>query len=95
VLLLGNGVFVAIEFSLIASRRTKLEQFAADGRLSARLALEASSELPLQLASVQLGVTMCSLGLGAVSEQAVAEGPEGSVRSCRIDSRQRGGSIRS
>jgi CBS domain containing-hemolysin-like protein len=74
VLLAANGVFVALEFSLIASRRTKLEQLRDEGGLSARLAYDAASELPLQLASVQLGVTMCSLGLGAVAEQSVAEG---------------------
>src|SRR3954453_14488136 len=73
VLLLANGLFVALEFSLIASRRTKLEQLDTE-RVTVRLALEASAELPLQLASVQLGVTMCSLGLGAVAEQSVAEG---------------------
>ena len=61
VLLAANGVFVAKEFSLIASRRTKLEGLAEDGSLSARLAFEAAGELPLQLASSQLGVTMASL----------------------------------
>src|SRR5919197_3594317 len=65
-LLAANGLFVAKEFSLIASRRTKLERLAEDGSLSARLAFEAANELPLQLASSQLGVTMASLGLGAV-----------------------------
>lgn len=74
VLLVANGLFVGLEFSLIASRKTRLEQLAESGRLSARFALDAASDLPMQLASVQLGVTMCSLGLGAVSEAAVAEG---------------------
>lgn len=76
VLLGANGVFVAKEFALIASRRTKLQGLADDGSLSARLALEAASELPLQLASSQLGVTMASLGLGAVAEPTVAHALE-------------------
>src|SRR5689334_23798657 len=76
VLLGANGVFVAKEFSLIASRRTKLEGLAEDGSLCARLAFEAAGELPLQLASSQLGVTMASLGLGAVAEPMVSEGLE-------------------
>jgi CBS domain containing-hemolysin-like protein len=76
VLLAANGVFVAKEFSLIASRRTKLEGLAEDGSVQARWALEAASELPLQLASSQLGVTMASLGLGAVAEPTVAGGLE-------------------
>ena len=75
-LLAANGVFVAKEFALIASRRTKLQGLAEEGSLSARLALEAASQLPLQLASSQLGVTMASLGLGAVAEPTVAHGLE-------------------
>ncbi|MEY2570158.1 MAG: magnesium and cobalt exporter, family [Acidimicrobiaceae bacterium] len=76
VLILANGVFVAMEFSLVASRRTKLETLAADGTASARFALDAAGELPLQLAGTQLGVTMASLLLGAVAEPAVAGGLE-------------------
>jgi CBS domain containing-hemolysin-like protein len=73
-LLAANGLFVAKEFALIASRRTKLENLSEGGSLSARLAFEAANELPLQLASSQLGVTMASLGLGAVAEPIVAHG---------------------
>jgi CBS domain containing-hemolysin-like protein len=72
VLLVANGVFVAMEFSTIASRRTKLESLADQGDARARLALDAIGELPLQLAGAQHGVTMCSLGLGAVAEPTVA-----------------------
>src|SRR5581483_194737 len=74
VLLAMNGVFVAIEFSLIASRRTRLESQADEGNVRARYALEASGSLPLQLASTQFGITLCSLGLGAVAEPTVVEG---------------------
>lgn len=70
-LLLANGYFVAVEFALIASRRTKLEAMADDGVASARLALEATGQLSLQLAGAQLGITMASLGLGAVAEPTV------------------------
>jgi CBS domain containing-hemolysin-like protein len=76
VLILANGVFVAMEFSMVASRRTKLETLAADGTASARFALDATGELPLQLAGTQLGVTMASLLLGAVAEPAIASGLE-------------------
>ncbi len=71
-LLLANGFFVAVEFALVASRQTKLEPLAEQGSLPARLALRASHELSLQLAGAQLGITMASLGLGAVAEPAVA-----------------------
>ena len=76
VLLAANGAFVAKEFALIASRRTKLEGMAESGSLSARLALESAGDLPTQLASSQLGVTMASLGLGAVTEPLVAHALE-------------------
>ena len=76
-LLLGNAFFVGAEFSLIASRRTVIEPFAASSR-RARTALRAMSEIPLMIAGAQLGITICSLGLGALTEPALAhllEGP--------------------
>ncbi|XVU25545.1 hemolysin family protein [Actinoplanes sp. CA-054009] len=76
-LLIGNGIFVGGEFALIASRRTALEPLAATSK-RARWALSAMSQIPLMIAGAQLGITVCSLGLGALSEPAVAhllEGP--------------------
>ncbi|MGH3735675.1 MAG: hemolysin family protein [Micromonosporaceae bacterium] len=77
VLLLGNGFFVGSEFALIASRRTVVEPLAeTSGR--ARLALRAMNQIPLMIAGAQLGITICSLGLGAIAEPALAhllEGP--------------------
>jgi CBS domain containing-hemolysin-like protein len=70
-LLAGNAFFVAGEFSLIASRRTALEPLAATSQM-ARLALSAMSQIPLMIAGAQLGVTVCSLGLGAIAEPALA-----------------------
>ncbi|HUG86397.1 MAG TPA: hemolysin family protein [Euzebya sp.] len=72
--LLGlNGFFVAAEFALLASRRSRIEQLAADGNRAARSALAGIRELSLMLAGAQLGITMCSLGLGIVAEPAVAD----------------------
>lgn len=71
-LLVANGFFVAVEFALIASRRTKLEQMAAEGSGRAKLAVGAMRDLNLQLAGAQLGITMASLVLGYVAEPAVA-----------------------
>ena len=71
-LLLANGFFVAVEFALIASRRTKLEALAEQGGTSARIALGAMRHLNVQLAGAQLGITMASLLLGYVAEPAVA-----------------------
>ncbi len=71
-LLLANGLFVAVEFALVASRREKLELLAAEGRRSAQVGLDSTRELSLQLAGAQLGITMASLGLGYVGEPSVA-----------------------
>jgi CBS domain containing-hemolysin-like protein len=71
-LLLLNGFFVGAEFALIAARRSKLEHLAEEGDRRARLALRSVRELSLMLAGAQLGITMASLGLGALAEPAVA-----------------------
>lgn len=71
-LLLANAFFVAVEFALIASRRTKLEALAAQGSARARLAIGSMRQLNVQLAGAQLGITMASLALGYVAEPTVA-----------------------
>lgn len=78
-LLALNGFFVAAEFALLASRRSRIEQLAAEGDRRARHALSGLRELTLMLAGAQLGITMCSLGLGAVAEPAVANIIEGAL----------------
>jgi CBS domain containing-hemolysin-like protein len=73
VLLLGaNAFFVAVEFAVIASRRTKLEAMADAGNARARTAVGAMRHLNLQLAGAQLGITMASLLLGYVAEPTVS-----------------------
>jgi CBS domain containing-hemolysin-like protein len=72
VLLAANGFFVAAEFALLAARRSRIEQLAAEGDRRARSAAAGLRELSLMLAGAQLGITMCSLGLGIVAEPAVA-----------------------
>ncbi|MFS8479085.1 MAG: hemolysin family protein [Micromonosporaceae bacterium] len=70
-LLLGNAFFVGAEFALIASRRTIIEPMAATLRRAA-WALSAMNQIPLMIAGAQLGITICSLGLGAIAEPALA-----------------------
>jgi CBS domain containing-hemolysin-like protein len=72
VLLLVNGFFVAMEFALIAARRSRIETLANDGNRRAVAALRSIKELSLMLAGAQLGITMASLGLGAIAEPAIA-----------------------
>jgi CBS domain containing-hemolysin-like protein len=72
-LLLGlNGFFVAAEISLLAARRGLIEERAELGDRRALAALAALRELPITFSGAQLGITLASLGLGAVAEPAVA-----------------------
>lgn len=71
-LLLANGFFVGAEFALVAARRSKIESVAETGDRRARAALASLRELSLMLAGAQLGITLCSIGLGAIAEPAVA-----------------------
>lgn len=70
-LILGNGFFVGVEFALLASRKTLLQPLSETSR-GARLALQAIDALPVMIAACQFGITLCSLGLGAVGEPAVS-----------------------
>lgn len=72
-LLLANGFFVAVEFAVVGSRRTKLQELAAAGDRRAERSLAALSDLNRELGGAQLGITMASLGLGIVAEPAVAQ----------------------
>ena len=71
-LLIGNAFFVATEFALISARRTQIEPLAAAGSRFARTTLKAMENLPLVIGVIQLGITVCSLLLGAVAEPAIA-----------------------
>lgn len=69
-IIFASGIFVAIEFSLMAAKRHRFEDRAATSR-SARAALRNASELTLLLAGAQLGITVCTLALGALTKPAV------------------------
>lgn len=71
-LLLANAFFVGAEFALISARRSQMEVRIAAGSRAARSALRAMEQISLVMAGAQLGITACSLGLGAIGEPAVA-----------------------
>lgn len=83
-LLLGNAFFVGAEFAVISVRRTQIEPRAAAGSGAARITLRAIENVSLMLAASQLGITMCSLGLGAIAEPAVAHIIEGPLASLGV-----------
>ncbi|HET8717929.1 MAG TPA: hemolysin family protein [Nocardioidaceae bacterium] len=71
-LLAMNAFFVGAEFALVSARRTQIEPRAASGSRLARTALRAMEQVSLVMAAAQLGITLCSLALGAVAEPALA-----------------------
>ncbi|MEV5644510.1 hemolysin family protein [Streptomyces flaveolus] len=71
-LLIGSGFFVAAEFALVAAKRHRVEKAVADGQRGAKAALAGMRELSLMLAGAQLGITVCTLGLGSVSKPAIS-----------------------
>lgn len=70
-LVLLNAYFVAAEFAAVGARTSRLQLHAKTSILS-RTALEVKHKLDLYLSTCQLGITIASLGLGAVMEPAVA-----------------------
>lgn len=72
-LLLANAFFVGAEFSLISSRRDRLEALLHHGRSRAQMVINASRNVSQMLAGAQLGITICSLLLLLVGEPAVAQ----------------------
>lgn len=66
-----NSYFVAAEFALVRARPTRLDAMARGGDGLAGIALRASKQIPLVLSACQTGVTVCGLGLGWVSEEAL------------------------
>ncbi|HYN29695.1 MAG TPA: hemolysin family protein [Dermatophilaceae bacterium] len=70
-LLLANAFFVGAEFAAMSARRSQLEPLAEQGSRGARRALDAMTRTGILLATAQLGITVCSVLLGAVSEAAL------------------------
>jgi CBS domain containing-hemolysin-like protein len=73
VLIAINGVFVAAEFALVRSRRSRLEQLASEGSRGAGAVLEQLNDIDEYLSACQLGITMASIGIGFLGEPAVAK----------------------
>lgn len=65
-----SALFVIVEFALLGARRHRLEELATHSP-SARAALRGMNDLTLMLAGSQLGITLCTFALGAVTKPAV------------------------
>ncbi|MEE6296701.1 hemolysin family protein [Georgenia wangjunii] len=71
-LLAANAFFVGAEFAIMSARRSRIEPLADAGSRSARTVLWAMEHATVMMACAQLGITVCSTGIGAVAEPAVA-----------------------
>src|SRR5947209_4492633 len=67
-----NGLFVAAEFSLVAVRRTQVEEMVRQGVGQARMLDQALRRLDRSIAATQLGITVASIAIGWVGEPALA-----------------------
>ena len=72
VLILLNAFFVAAEYALVTARRTRIVELHHQGNRRARDVLRITSDPPRFIAAMQLAVTLTSLGIGALGEQALA-----------------------
>ncbi len=71
-LVLVNAFFVIAEYSLVRSRRARLQAMAEEGKRGARLALMQLEHIGDYIAACQVGITMASIGIGALGEPALA-----------------------
>jgi putative hemolysin len=67
-----NGFFAAVEFSLVAVRHSRVRQLVDEGGVRAKIVLDLIGKLDRVVSGVQVGITLTSLGLGALGESTLA-----------------------
>src|SRR5258708_25644546 len=87
-LVLFNGFFVAAEFAFIRLRDTQIEPIIAKGSRRAKLARLMAQNLEACISATQLGITLCSLGIGALMEPLFSELLDPVFHWVRIDSEE-------
>src|SRR3954447_18539351 len=73
VLILLNAFFVAAEYGLVTARRTRMVELHHQGNKRARAVLRITGDPPQFITAMQLGVTLTSLGIGALGEHALSK----------------------
>lgn len=68
-----NGLFVAIEFALARVNKTRIEQKAKEGSKTATLISYALNKIDSYISASQIGITISSLALGAIAELTIAK----------------------
>ena len=79
VLLAGNFFFVAVEFSVTKARPTMVDQLVEDGIAGARALKHGVDNIDNYLSACQLGITICSIGLGVTAEPLLTHAFEGAI----------------
>src|SRR5436190_17742909 len=67
-----NAFFVACEFSVVKVRTTQLDALLEEGNPRAHFVKHVRGHLDAYLSATQLGITLASLALGWIGEQALA-----------------------
>src|SRR5688572_1071369 len=71
-LVLGNAVFVAAEYALVTARRSRLEERFKRGSRSAATALHLMDQPVRFISTVQVGITVFGILLGALGEPLIS-----------------------
>ena len=72
-LILANAFFVAAEFALVRIRKTRVQELVSDGNATAKIVKDAIEHIDDYISATQVGVTLASLGLGALGEPFLAD----------------------
>ncbi len=72
VLVLLNGFYVIAEYALVRSRRGRLQPLAEEGDKRAVIVLGQLEDIDDYISTSQVGVTLCSIAIGAIGEPAIA-----------------------
>src|SRR5690348_13136822 len=67
-----NGYFSAVEFSLVAVRHSRIRQLVKEGDPRARIVESLLSDMGRVVSGVQVGITLTSLSLGYLGENALS-----------------------
>ena len=72
-LIVLNGILAMSEAALVASRKTKLQQFANEGDTASKTALKLTADPNIFLSTIQIGITLIGVLSGAVGGATISE----------------------
>jgi putative hemolysin len=72
-LVLGNAIFVAAEYALVTARRSRLQELVSQGRAGAKHALELMDNPVRFISTVQVGITIAGIAMGAIGQPLVQD----------------------